>query len=362
MIQYTIHNLINVLIDPKVGNPLINAIDFQIGFFKNNGEPYFKAPHRIIIKPYEEFIPEPATPYQIFHNVRGIQRVCIHDYDEGIAIEKHPKGFNIYSSSPNFLINLFIQLILIDNDYSMVHAAVVADQDNRITLLPAAGGVGKTALLGCLVKEHGFKHMGDDIVILGKNGNCLAFPRYFVFKEYHRSVYPEVFERLNIKKKSYYGIKRFIVDNAPFMGITKKILRRRKMYHTVAHTVNLTPYLATIPVDEIFGPEAYIHQGEIEKIVFLERYDGQEFNSVKISEASISSRMFSIIHHEWVAYMQQLFMAGAMELIDLPFYFQKTNEIIQSGIYRKSCLLMLIPDNASPKDVVNSFIALPRNI
>jgi len=361
MIEYTIHDMITVLVDPDVGKPLKNAIDFQIGFFKTTGRPS-NAKWRIVIKPYNEFDPESAGPWQIFHNMTGIQESWMHDAGDGIAIEKHPWGYKIYSSSPNFLINLFIQFILIDYDYSMVHAAAVADAKGHITLLPGAGGVGKTALLGCMVEEHGFQYMGDDIVILGKKGSALSFPRSFVLKEYHRAVYPEIFQKLNIKKRSNYRLKRFVVENAPFVGVLKDALKQRKLYHKVAHAVNLTPYLATVPVEEIFGPGTCTQAGNIEKIVFLERYGGKKFKLEDISEEALCRRMFAVIHHEWVASMQQLFTIGAMELIDLAVYFNKVHKIIKHAISDIPCKLLLIPENAGPKALMHSYLNLFHSV
>ena len=361
MLYYNIHDIVEVLIDPNVGKPLINAIDFQIGFFKNTGKPS-KAQCRIVVKPYDEFNPESAGPCQIFHNIKGIQKSWIHDTGDGIAIEKHPWGFKIYSSSPNFLINLFIQLILIENDYSMVHAAAVADSEGHVTLLPGAGGVGKTALLGYMVEEYGFQYMGDDIVILGKECISLSFPRSFVLKEYHRSVYPEIFQKLNIKKRSNYKLKRFIVENAPFVGVLKEFLKRRKLYYIAAHSINLTPYLATVSVEEIFGPGTCAQTGNIKKIVFLERYEGTEFKLKDISEDALCRRMFAIIHHEWVGSMEQLFTMGAMEIIDLPVYFNKVYEIIKSGISNIPCKILLIPENADPKALMGAYLKLSQNV
>jgi len=159
----------------------------------------------------------------------------------------------------------------------MVHAAAVANKDGKVTLFPGAGGVGKTALLGGLVEEYGYKHLGDDLILLNSDGKAMCFPRSFVLKEYHRAVYPDVFERLNIKAGTNYGIKRFIVDNAPFMGIVKNVLKKRKLYYQVAHAINLTPYLAVVPVEEILGAGTVQASGQMNKIIFLERYEGSEF-------------------------------------------------------------------------------------
>jgi hypothetical protein len=360
MIRFTIHDMIDVLIDPRVGEPLIRAVNFEIGYFENTQETMAVAPHQIIIKPYDDFTPDSAYPFQTFHSSRGLQGCCFHDRTEGIAVEKQDRGFTIYSDTPNFLINLFIQLLLIENDYTMVHAAAIVDKDNRVTLLPAAGGVGKTALLGYMVQEFRSRHMGDDIVILGKAGNCLSFPRSFVLKEYHRSIYPEVFQRLNLRTKSSYKVKRFLIDNAPFLGIVKTILRRRKIYYKVAHSINLIPHLAEVPVEEIFGENTLAHKGVIERVIFLERYEGSTFKFEEISEDSVCRRLLAILHHEWVVSLEQFLTLGAMEVVDLPNYFQEVIQVIQSGISNKECHIMYIPSNAPPIDLFKSYLRFSR--
>lgn len=362
MLYYNIHDIVEVLIDPMVGDALIGAVDFQISYFRKSIEADIAAPRRIMIKPYNDVFINSSNVFHTFHLSRGVQGSCFHDPFNKIIVEKNSRGFTIYSNSPNFLINLYIQILLIENDYSMVHAAAVADDGGRVTLLPGAGGVGKTALLGSMVEEYGFKYMGDDVIILGKGGNCLCFPRFFVLKEYHRDVYPEIFQKLNIKKRSNYKLKRFIVKNAPFAGVLKDFLKQRKLYYKIAHSINLSPYLATVSVEEIFGPGTCAHIGNVEKIVFLERYEGKEFELKDINEDSLCRRMFAIIHHEWVAGMQQLFTISAMEIIDLPVYFDKVYEIIKSGISNIPCKMLLIPENAGPKALVDAYLKLCQNV
>ena len=244
----------------------------------------------------------------------------------------------------------------------MVHAAAVCDQQGQATLLPGAGGVGKTALVGYLVKEQGFKHLGDDIVILGKDGGCLSFPRAFVLKAYHRSVYPEVFERLNIKKGINYGLKRFVVENAPFVGIAKKMMRGSSLYHKVGRVVNSGAFEAAVPVEEMFGAQNVGQGGRVDRIIFLERYEGKDFRIEKIDEESLCRRMFSILHHEWVASMAQCFSLGALEVVDLPVYFRKVAETLRSCISGKKCQVLSIPAAASPRDLLRSYLELSKGL
>ncbi len=362
MLYYNIHDIVEVLIDPRVGDALIREIDFQISYFRKSIKSDTAAPRRVMIKPYKNAFIDRSDVFHKFHLSRAVQGACFHDPLNEIIVEKNDSGFMIYSNSPNFLINLYIQILLVENSYSMVHAAAVADSEGHVTLLPGAGGVGKTALLGCMVEEYGFQYMGDDLVILGKEGSALSFPRSFVLKEYHRSVYPEIFQKLNIKKRTNYKLKRFVVENAPFVGVLKKFLKQRKLYYNVAHSINLTPYLATVSVEEIFGPGTCAQTGNVEKIVFLERYERTEFKLKDISEDALCRRMFAIIHNEWVESMQQLFTMGAMEIIDLPVYFNKVHEIIKSGISNIPCKILLIPENAGPKALMGYYLKLFQNV
>ena len=362
MIYYQLHNLLEVILDPAVGKALVDSIDFQIGYFKSHRSNINDLKNIIYIKPYSHFDANYLNNMNIFHLSKGIQGSCFIDDLDGFAIEKYRSGFKIYSDTPNFIINLYIQFILVENQHSMIHAAAVVDKQNRVFVLPAAGGAGKTALLGNLVKNHNFRHMGDDIIILDEHGKCLSFPRCFVFKEYHRTVYPEVFKRLKIRQRSNYRIKKFILDNAPFVGMAKNILKKTKLYHSFAAAMNISDYLATVPVEEIFGENATIDMGQLHRIIFLEKYRGKEFKIEGISEDQLSKRMFSIIHHEWILGMQQLLKMGAMDIIDLPSYFKNAYEIIKKGISGKNCQIFFIPENASPDILVERFIDLARII
>jgi hypothetical protein len=353
-IRYIIHGLIDVLVDSHVNDSVIEQIDFQIGYFRVVGKQQ-SAPYQIVVKSYDEFFVDPALTFDTFHLVRGIRCEIVDDPKNRRAIKKEHNTYIIFADTP-FLINLYIQLLLIEQGIALVHAAAVADGDGRVILFPGAGGVGKTSILGYLVKQGNYRILGDDIVGISKKGECLSFPRSFVLKEYHRAVYPETFHRLDIKKNkqtlSWTGLLRFVRDNAPFIGVTKHLLRRLGILDKAAVLVPPPePFLAAVPVEEIFGSGSVADHGNINHVIFLQRYSGEQFRGATEDHKLISQRMLAIIQHEWVSVMREFFTLGAMEIVDIAAYFHSAATIMESAILGSRCEMFWIPDNASPDEL-----------
>jgi len=367
-IYYRVHQFIDVIVDENVNTSVVDEIDFQIGYFKHESlQPL--APYQINVEPYSIFPSDSYVPFDTFHLVRGVSGKLLDDPQRRIAIEKCETGYTIYADT-YFLINLFIQFILIDLGVSLVHAAAVVDGNNRVTFFPGAGGVGKTALLGFLARDHNYRLLGDDIIGLSEKGECLSFPRSFVLKEYHRSVYPDVFERLNIAVPSGKSMplnsrnaKKLVKENIPFLGLSKSVLRRLGLLDVVAHKMlgdqaDGPAFLAAVSIENMFGCDAVADKGVLDNIVFLQRYAGEHFNVIPISEDALCSRMIAIIHHEWVSVMRQFFTLGAFEIVDLAQYFNKTRKVMQSAVRGKRSNILLIPDQASPEELLHQFLLM----
>ncbi len=85
-----------------------------------------------------------------------------------------------------------LQLALLSSGATLVHAAAAA-RDGKAVMFPSWGGIGKTALVASLVRERGWQFLGDDFVILGRDGTLYGFPKPMVLYPYHRSLFPELF-------------------------------------------------------------------------------------------------------------------------------------------------------------------------
>lgn len=353
-VRYAIHNLINVLVDSRVNESVIEQIDFQIEYFKTTGD-QSPAPQKIIVKPYCDFAVDPALMFDTFHLVRGITGEIMDNPERRIAIRKEQNAFTICTDTP-FLINFYIQLLLIEPGIALVHAAAVADRKGRITLFPGAGGVGKTALLGYMVKQKDYRTLGDDIICITQDGECLSFPRSFVLKDYHQEVYPEIFKRLNLTEKTAkaqrpykHRLLQLIKENVPFKGVTKSVLRRLNLLDKIVLNRSTRPYLAAVSVEDVLGKDSVSDRGTLERVIYLQRYAGNQFRFAPVAEDVISRRMFAIIQHEWVEIMRELFTLSAIEIVNLEAYFHRVAEIMKLGISDRQCEMLWIPDNASPE-------------
>ena len=104
-------------------------------------------------------------------------------------------------------------------------------------MIPGPGGVGKTTLVGELVRRGTHRLLGDDLVILRGNGEVRSFPRRMVLKEAHRSEFAEAIAEYG---KSRRAMSRFdwrsnrvisrllgiAYRNAPFVGVIEGALWR----------------------------------------------------------------------------------------------------------------------------------------
>ncbi len=89
---------------------------------------------------------------------------------------------------------ILLQAMLLRSGLSMIHAAAVCKEDTAL-LMPSWGGVGKTACVTRLIKEHGWKLLGDDIVLISADAEVMGLPKHFVIYPYHRPLFPELFSQ-----------------------------------------------------------------------------------------------------------------------------------------------------------------------
>ncbi len=253
--SYDVNELLEVVVAPQVRPEIVREIDFQIGFFRSGVTDAKTGRPRIHVRPFSDWRAKSSEEKNaaMFYACRGQPGMSIIDEANRLGIAREVNGFTIYADYPNFLINLYIQLLIAPMGYTMVHAAGYLSSSGTVTLIAGAGGIGKTAILGHAVRKRGLKHLGDDVVILSKSGSCLAFPRAFVLKPYHREVYSETFQRLQMPRWNLYKTKRFIVENAPFIGLGKQFLRRTGLYYRVGDLLRPQPHLGTVSSEDIFG-------------------------------------------------------------------------------------------------------------
>lgn len=355
--RYDIHGLVEVVIDADVRAEVVKEIDFQIGAFYVNGpaEAESRAP-RVLVRPYAaaaEYDVHGGVGDAVFYQSRGAVGQFVRNDDERFFVGRSGTGYVVCADYANFLINLYIQLLLVKQGMTMSHAAAYKASDGHITVLAGAGGIGKTAVLGYAVGERGLQHLGDDIVILDAKGVCRAFPRQFVLKSYHKDIYAEVFQKKRLPSWNAYGFKRFLIENAPFTGVLKKSLKRSGWYYSVANLLRPQPFLATVSPDELFGEGTLAREGKVGRLVYLDRSFKPEFARYNIDKDLLVNRLFSVIHYEWKDFLTHLVTLGALNVTDLAGYMEQSTAVFRQVTANVEAIQIDIPVDASPQQLID---------
>jgi hypothetical protein len=349
--RYNIHGLAEVVIAPDVRPEIIREIEFQIGPMRVQSQDGVRSCPFIHIRPYNEFGSSLGTEAE-FYQCRGVVGSYCNDDTARLSVHRSPDGITIFADYANVLINLYLQLLLVPQGYSMVHAAAYKDRLGKVTLLAGAGGIGKTAVLGHAVRTKGLQHLGDDVVILGSKGDCLALPRAFVLKSYHREGYTETFQRLKLPRWNLYVIKQFLIANAPFVGLAKDLLKKTGWYYTVANIVRPQPFLATVSPEELFGQGSMARSGEIGRVAYLDRVHRSQFDITTFNVETCVNRLFAVIHYEWKDFLVHLISLGALDVVNLPSYCEKVVDTLRSSVAEKELVHVQVPVDASAEQLV----------
>lgn len=113
-----------------------------------------------------------------------------------------------------------------------------------------------------------------------------------------------------------------------------------------------SPYLKTVPLEEAFGKGSIVEKGNIDKIIFLQRYSGSEIRVGDIDEQALNNRLFSIIHLEWLeSSLLSPLIGAAFGLIDLAGYFEKMAKVLSNAVRGKKRRIVWIPSSANPDEL-----------
>jgi hypothetical protein len=352
---YDVHGLVHVLIEAGVRPEIVREIEFQIGSFRvADGSIGSSSVPRIILRPYAGRLStnDADFPEAVFYVCSGIVGASLQDSGSKIAVEKQGNGYAVGADYANVLINLYLQLLIAPQGFSMVHAAAYRNLEGKVTVLAGAGGIGKTAVLGYAVRERGLQHLGDDLVIVSTEGRCLSFPRAFVLKSYHREGYADTFSRLRLPKWNLYSAKRFLVENAPFVGLAKSFLRRSGLYYKVADLLRPQPFLATVRPEDLFGENSVADSGEIGRIAYMDRMQTSRFELRPLDSEVLVNRLFSVIHYEWKDFLTHLISLGSLDVVNLPRYYEQVVIALRGAVEGRELVHVCIPAGATPEQLV----------
>ena len=274
------------------------------------------------------------------------------------AVAFSEKTITLYLDISGVPLNPWLQLLLVPQGISMVHAAAV-EKDGQTLLLPAFGGAGKTLAAGLLVRDHGYRFLGDDIVMIKSDGTAFPFPRPLFFYDHHLDVFDDFFNKRKsvvLQQRLVGTLKRKIVKAIPLKQLTKSIARSVGAEAVLRRAAATREYLDAGSAQEVFGNDALSEGGKLNKIVFLQRYTGSALELRDTSPELLVSRMFAILMNEWKAEWPQVVAAGGYGAIDLAIHDERFTGIMRSSIANVPISTLMIPRESTPHEYVPMLI------
>lgn len=320
----------------------------NIPLFKVNEENYKKCKTKIIInykKNIELLGAYEVVPY-IFINRNTYQ---FYDKKYGCIISKYEDGYKIECNQEcNEWLMMLLEYCLLKNNATFIHSAGVS-KNGKAYVFPSWGGVGKTASVAKLVRQNDFKLLGDDLVILDKDGNVYSFPKKFVLYAYHKNLFAE-----NMKnKKLIKGCLSSLVSH--LIPSIKNILRHFPSIMAFARRHN--PQSKRVSPYEIFGNDSISDNAKLEAFTWLERIDVEKTKIVEIDSYTLASRALMITLHElYDTRLQEFFIALCADNFEFKYVFDKSVDFLEKIISNKKINQLFIPQNYPIENVAEDVV------
>ena len=213
---------------------------------------------------------------------------------QDIAITETKNQLELYCQRGSSIsLPFFMHFLLKQQQKVLVHSAGVSIGGQGI-ILSAFGGIGKTAFTASILKEKNVKILGDDLVVLNKNGNLSAYQRPLGLYCYHKNLFPEYFK----------SDTRFFLPNSKFSN-KYKLLKR--IFNKSLKILNLDELFITesilISPENLFGLEK-IESDEVplKDAYIINRYNNlSKLECIHINDHQKIARFSkSVMAHEWV--------------------------------------------------------------
>lgn len=333
MSLYNLHNFITIK---------INQDKLNLGTEYNHYLRAFKSDIALNLSKYEI---EEFSKFKLPENHNKVGEALgfeggVYFPNEKYAIEFDGRTLKEYTSYANRATNLWLQLLLLPHDASLVHCAG-AEINGHGIIFPAFGGVGKTILISQLRKLSNFKFFGDDYVIADKNHQMYSYPSDLSVYPYHLSIFPEL-------RNSMYA--RYLSNRRVFAlyYFTKKAINYawKRMGRTgTALLPGWNAEYVKVPVDRVIDRQHIGSQTEIRSAIFLDRYDGDKIKIDKITADQIAKLVDGILWLEFKYGLKYLVSLAASGNIDLAKVVTKQRKVLTNVFSNLRLHKVSIPQN-----------------
>lgn len=268
------------------------------------------------------------------------------DEQYGVRLEKRPEGFRLLVGQEcNEWLVITVQLSLLMCGHSLLHAAAL-EKNGKVLLLPSWGGVGKTATVCRFVREHGWRLLGDDLVIIGE-GKARPFLKPFVIYPYHKDLFPELFrsgENHTVKNLTLSSLMSRMIP-----GVKRAL---RPFPRVLAFLRKHNPQSMRVSPRKIFREDQLSQGGVPSRLVWLERSMKTEvcFSNIKAEE--LASKAVTVSSVElFAAKLEAVYHICGCGMLTYDEVFGQMHRIILNTAKCAPCAFLEIPASVSITDV-----------
>lgn len=251
----------------------------------------------------------------------------------------------LVSQECNEWLVIAIQLSFLSCGYTLLHAAAL-EKGGQVLLLPSWGGVGKTATVCRFVREHGWRLLGDDLVVLG-HGEVKPFLKPFVIYPYHKDLFPELF-----RSGENHTVKNLTVSSMMSRMIPGVKRMLRPFPRVLAYLRKHNPQSMRVSPRKIFTEEQISEGGVSMRMVWLERSMKTEVFYGQISAETLSSKAVTVSCVELFAEkLESVYHMCGCGMLQYGEVFGRMHKIIRDEAEKVQCDLLEIPSSVEITDV-----------
>ncbi|MBQ8576620.1 MAG: hypothetical protein IJ449_01430 [Clostridia bacterium] len=240
---------------------------------------------------------------------------------------------------------ILLEISLLLCGYTMIHGAGV-EKDGKVYLMPSWGGVGKTATVCEFVRNHDWRLLGDDLIIIDDT-SAASFLKPFVIYPYHRKLFPEVFQSgkshtvkniavSNLMSKMIPTVKRIL---RPFPGVLAYIRKHNPQ------SVRISPY-------DLFSAVQLSAGGIPQKTVWLERTRKENLILTDAEVQIIVSKAVSVTSCEiFASKLNDVYQMCGCGLFRYDEIFSQMNHIMFENFRKTQCCILEIPVTVNINDI-----------
>lgn len=224
-----------------------------------------------------------------------------------------------------------LQIMLLAEGYSFVHGAAFS-RDGKALLVASRAGIGKTGCAAGVIRAGGWQLLGDDMVIINREGKVLSFLKDLFIYPYHKSVFPELFASGQgpAVPPAWNGVFKRLVSWA------KPVLSKYPALFSLARRYN--PQSSKVSPVQAFSADKLADHAVISEVIWLERTQRDETVCKEAMPDDIASRAASITLLEILSDRCQAVLAvcgmGKDFFMDYERLFQQSRSILTDAFRR----------------------------